>query len=134
MGDFVKYYDGAFGEPGNFGKESPVFCNSWHTRVAYFEKYGTYVATSSPMNFGNSEKLVADYMQARTSTDLLHWSDPVEVFNDDGTRFGNHYMAIASKDAEGNPAIVRGNEFVIMTNHNGTDVTVHQARIEEKDV
>ena len=134
MGDFVKYYDGAFGEPGNFGKESPVFCNSWHTRVAYFEKYGTYVATSSPMNFGNSEKLVADYMQARTSTDLLHWSDPVEVFNDDGTRFGNHYMAIVSKDAEGNPAIVRGDEFVIMTNHNGTDVTVYQARIEEKDV
>lgn len=33
MGDFVKYYDGAFSEAGNFGKETPVASRSWHPHV-----------------------------------------------------------------------------------------------------
>ncbi|NLD87385.1 MAG: hypothetical protein GX633_03905 [Clostridiales bacterium] len=129
MGDFVKYYDGAFCEPGNFGKETPVFRNSWHPRVVYFEELKCYVATSSPLSFGDSNKIVADVMDIRTSTDLVNWSEPIRAKRA-GSEFGNHYMAIVYDKQDRQPNIVPGKEFYILSNHNGTDVLKYLSKID----
>ena len=121
MGDFVKYYDGAFCEAGNFGKETSIIHNSWHPRMVYAKKYDCFIITSSPVNFGNNKQLIADYMEVRTSKDMLNWSEPITVERD-GKLFGNHYMAIVSDDVDGQPNIIKGDNCSILTNHNGTNV------------
>lgn len=128
MGDFVKYYDGAFSEAGNLGRESIIIHNTWHTRVVYAEKYGLFLATSSPLSTTDKAAFPADIMEIRTSKDMINWSEPhtVEV---DGKVFGNHYMAIVSDDADVQPNIVVGDNFSILTNHNGTDVIRYPAKI-----
>jgi len=129
MGDFVKYYDGAFCEPGNFGKETAIVHDSWHSRIAYSQKLGCYLMASSPIGKLPGEGIIADYMEVRTSKDLINWSKPV-VFEHEGKKFGNHYQAIISYHGKGNPAIVTGNEFTVMDCHNGTDVHCHDFHFE----
>lgn len=131
MGDFVKYYDGAFCEAGNLGKETIVIPNSWHTRVIYSEKYNTYLATSSPINSGSSTNVVQDIMEVRTSTDLVNWSEPIAVYKD-GKPFGNHYMALVSDCPDHQPNIFKEDSFIALTNHNGTDVMRYPAELIEK--
>ena len=36
--DFVKYYDGAFCEAGNLGRESKIVSGLWHPRVTWFKQ------------------------------------------------------------------------------------------------
>lgn len=124
MGDFVKYCDGSFCESGNFGKETPVVINAWHPRVARFEDLHCYVMTSSHARFDVERQHIVDYLELRTSEDLIHWSEPITV-EKDGKLFGNHYQAIASYHGEGHPYTVRGPRFTVLTCHNGTDVTEH---------
>jgi hypothetical protein len=131
MGDFVKYYDGAFCEAGNFGKETPLFCNCWHPRVLQSKKHNKYFMCYSPINFNSSTKLVADVMAIRTSEDLLHWSEETRIFKD-GEPFGNHYMAMVAEDDKNQPCVIDGDEFSILTNHNGTDVTRFKAKFAKK--
>ena len=91
MGDFVKYYNGAFCEAGNLGKESIVVPNAWHPRVVYSEKYGKYILCASPIHKGRSSKIVANVMQWRVSDDMVNWSEPVWVTRN-GELFGDHYI------------------------------------------
>ena len=128
MGDFVKYYNGSFCEAGNFGKETPIMRNAWHARVAYSKLLGKYVACASPINRGTYKNLVQDICEWRVSDDMIHWSEPAKVEYEGGL-FGNHYMAIASNDADGLPQVINGERFVFLTNHNGTDVTRFDARV-----
>jgi hypothetical protein len=128
MGDFVKYYNGEFCEAGNLGKETAIIENTWHTRVTRLEKYDCFICVSSPINFGNNTKLVADYMEIRTSKDMIHWSEPVTV-EYEGKIFGNHYMAAISDDIDRQPNVVKGDQFSILTNHNGTNVMRYSAII-----
>lgn len=129
MGDFVKYYNGEFCEAGNLGKETPIIHDAWHARVVYAKKYDTYIITSSPTTKGKGPRLIADIMEVRTSKDMLHWSEPVRV-EYEGKTFGNHYMAIVSDDADGQPNIVKEDTFSILANHNGTDVKRYMAKID----
>lgn len=131
MGDFVKYYDGAFCEAGNFGKETPIVRNAWHARVAYSDLLQCWLMTSSPINFGNTKQICADYMEMRTSSDLLHWSEPVSL-EKDGKKFGNHYHAAISLHGAGDPYKITGSEFTVLTCHNGTDVLANDMKIETK--
>ena len=62
---------------------------------------------------------------------MINWSDPVTV-EVDGKLFGNHYMAIVSDDADVQPNIVVGDNFSILTNHNGTDVMRYKTKITQK--
>jgi len=124
MGDFVKYYDGAFCEAGNFGRETPIVQNAWHPRIAYFEKLNCFVMTSSLADFGNENRLIKDYMEIRTSTDMLHWSEPI-VLEKDGKKFGNHYQAISSYHGKGDTYTVTDNKFTVHNCHNGTDVKAY---------
>lgn len=121
MGDFVKFYNGAFQEAGNFGKETPVVINSRHPRVAYFKELDCYVLTSSTVNFGNTTQIISDYMVIRTSKDLVNWSDPITV-EKDGKLFGNHYQAICSYHGNNDTYVVEKDKFTILNCHNGTDV------------
>lgn len=123
MGDFVKYYDGAFCEPGNMGRETAIVKDAWHPRVLKLKDYGCYLMTSCPVRAGaEMSGLIENVMQVRSGEDLLHWSEPVRAERD-GKEFGNHYVALVSDDGKSQPCEGSGNRFVALTNHNGTDVT-----------
>jgi hypothetical protein len=122
MGDFVKYYNGTFGEAGNFGKETAIVKYSWHPRVTYSKKYNKYFMTSSRIKQTPTYKgIVEDVMLIRESDDMINWSDPI-IASKDGKDFGNHYVAMISDDIVEQPNIINGDTFSILTNHNGTDV------------
>jgi hypothetical protein len=70
-------------------------------------------------------------MAVRTSDDMLHWSDPAYVMHN-GKEFGNHYVAIYPNDAIHQPNVLDGDEFSILSNHNGTDVMRYAAKIVSK--
>ncbi|MBQ9940841.1 MAG: hypothetical protein IJO74_04810 [Clostridia bacterium] len=132
MGDFVKYYEGSFCEAGNLGRETKIASNTWHSRIAYFEKHKKYLMCSSPIEPGKvTSALVKDIMEVRESDDMIHWSEPVAVYKNDAP-FGNHYMAMLSASDTNQPHIIKGDDFLILTNHNGTDVMKHNARLEKK--
>ena len=131
MGDFVKYYDGAFCEAGNLGRETPLVPNAWHPRVAYFEAYGTYLMSYSPILPGRFQGVVSDLMDVRAGADLLSWGEPVTVTRE-GQPFGNHYVAMIGEDPTAQPCVVTGDEFAILTNHNGTDVKRFVGKITTK--
>ena len=129
MGDFVKYYDGAFCEPGNLGKETPIIENAWHPRAVYSKKYDTYFLTSSPVDFNGTTRHVKDIMEVRTGKDLLEWSEPVTV-DYNGKIFGNHYMAMVSDDLDEQPNVIKSDTFSLLTNHNGTNVMRYAVKID----
>ena len=129
MGDFVKYYAGAFCEPGNLGKETPIIENAWHPRAVYSKKYDTYFLTSSPVDFKGTTRHVKDIMEVRTGKDLLQWSAPVMV-DYEGKIFGNHYMAMVSDDIDEQPNVIKNDTFSVLTNHNGTNVMRYAVKID----
>lgn len=130
MGDFVKYYNGAFCEAGNLGKESIIIKNAWHPRMVWLEKYKKYVMTSCPVNEGASKNIVRDIMQIRFSDDMLNWSEP-QTTEFEGKAFGNHYVALVSNDTKSPPNVITGDTLAALTNHNGTDVLQFAVRIGE---
>ena len=124
MGDFVKYYDGAFCEAGNLGRETPIIKDCWHPRVVYSEPMGLYVMSSKPIIAavkGRISGLDGQFKVAQfcVSEDLIHWSKP-KIFYQDGIPFGNHYNAIISDDADCPPNLLKTNEFSMLCNHNGS--------------
>lgn len=131
MGDFVKFYNGSFCEPGNFGKETAIAHDTWHSRIAYSKKLGCYLMCSSPTGKEPGEGVIADFMEVRTSGNLTEWSAPT-FFKKDGKKFGNHYQAIISPHATGNPAVIPDSEFTVMDCHNGTDVKCHDFTFQKK--
>jgi len=136
MGDFVKYYDGAFCEAGNLGKETMILEDAWHPRVVYSETEKMYIMTSKPaMAAKNGEIEGVDekkmVMQISTSSDLIHWSKP-EIVYKDGKPWGNHYNAIVPDDKVNQPNILTSNKFSILNNHNGTDVIRYPVELVRK--
>ena len=131
MGDFVKYYDGAFCEAGNFGKESAIVTRSWHPRVLYSKKYDLYFMSSSHVNVPVNKGVIDDIMEIRTSKDLIHWSEPTRFIYEE-KEFGNHYVAMVAEDNINQPCEIDGDEFSILSNHNGTDVMRYKAKFTEK--
>lgn len=134
MGDFVKYYNGSFCEAGNFGRESAIVKNSWHPRIVYSETLNAYIMASSPILPDCKTTVVADYLELRTSADLLTWSEPVSV-EKDGKKFGSHYHTPLPFHGKGKPQILGGDEFTVLCGHNGTDVSAYDFRLlpDERD-
>lgn len=132
FGDFVKYYNGAFCEAGNLGKESVLVKNAWHPKVVYSKPLGCFVMSAVTITPGiPGAPLVDDVMCIRTSTDMINWSEPIPVIKD-GKPWGNHYVAIFNKDDKTQPYILTENEFSILTNHNGTDVLSYPVKLVRK--
>ena len=121
MGDFVKYYNGSFCEAGNFGKETLLIENAWHPRMVYLKKYGVYLISYCKANTNVGSSVIQDEMRMRVSKDMIHWSDVV-IAQKDGKPFGNHYVAAVAHGENEQPNVIEGDEFSILTNHNGTDV------------
>jgi hypothetical protein len=137
MGDFVKYYNGAFCEAGNLGKESVVLENAWHPRVVYSEPEKLFLMTSKPIvsAFHNEIDGIdrkGRVMQISISTDLLHWSKP-EIVYQNGAPWGNHYNAIVPNDNISQPNVLTENKFSILNNHNGTDVMRYLVELKRRD-
>lgn len=135
MGDFVKYYNGAFCEAGNLGRETAILADCWHPRVVYSEPLGLYIMSSKPL-MGTKNGFVKNVDEKRkvaqfcVSEDLVNWSQPV-VFYVDGKPFGNHYNAIVSDDEGCQPNVLKSNEFSILCNHNATLVERFKSKIVE---
>lgn len=127
MGDFVKYYDGAFCEAGNLGMETALLTNCWHPRVAFLEKYNKYMMVSVEV-VPYQKKLVSDIARISFSEDMINWSEP-QYIECDGEKFGNHYVAAISDRTDTHPCIIKGDEFLLLTNHNGKDVLSFNATI-----
>ncbi len=133
MGDFVKYYEGAFCEAGNLGQETPVAFDMWHPRVVYSKPLNTYVMTGKPIVAAFKGKFPeldekCRVMQLCTSKDLVHWTTP-EVVYKDGLPWGNHYNAIVPNDKVNQPNVLESNQFSILNNHNATNVLRYPAEI-----
>jgi signal peptidase I len=136
MGDFVKYYDGAFCEAGNLGKESAILHNVWHPRVVYSIPEKMFIMTSKPiMSTMKAEIDGLDtkgrVMQISTSQDMIHWSTP-EIVYQNGAPWGNHYNAIVPNDTVNQPNILATNQFFILNNHNGTDVMQYPVELKHR--
>ena len=133
MGDFVKYYEGAFCEAGNLGKESIILNNAWHPRVVYSIPEKMFIMTSKPIIStmkGEIDGLDKKgcVMQISTSYDMINWTKP-EIVYKDGMPWGNHYNAIVSDDVMDQPNILSSNSFSILNNHNGTDVIRYSVKL-----
>jgi len=121
IGDFVKYYNGSFSEAGNFGKESIIVNNCWHSRVVYSEYLKCFIMTYTGVNSNSDVKnVLTDSVFFRTSFNMIDWSEPMELLRD-GKRLGNHYNALVSITKTGYPNVI-GKEFYLLSCHNGTDV------------
>jgi hypothetical protein len=132
MSDFVKYYDGAFCEAGNLGKETPVAKSAWHASVVWSAKYNKYIMSSTAFDpaCGITPFFVSDAMEVRIGDDLVTWGEPLRVMRD-GKIFGNHYIKLVSDDKVSPPAVIPGDAFAILSNHIGTDVDRYLARFED---
>ncbi len=131
MADFVKFYDGSFCEAGNLGRETPVVRNAWHPHMTWFARYQTYLMAASQIRPGPLPGAVQDLMVVRESPDMIHWSEPVTALYQ-GQPFGNHYVALFPQDDISPACAVPGDDFAILTNHNGTDIRRHDARLEPR--
>ena len=131
--DFIKFYNGSFCEPGNFGKETPIARNSWHPRVVYSKPLKKFILTSVRVVPGRKgfRKLVDNIMQLQTGDSLTEFSAPI-VLTKDGQEWGNHYMALVSDDITSPPNILTSNECSLLSNHNGTDVLRYKVKIAKK--
>lgn len=133
MGDFVKYYDGAFSEAGNLGRETAILPDCWHPRVVYSRPHDRYIMISKPImatKLGQIEGLDIRRKVAQfcVSKDLVNWSTP-KVFYVDGIPFGNHYNAIVSDDPTSQPHVLTSDTFSILCNHNATAVERYKTRL-----
>ena len=130
MGDFVKLYNGEWCEAGNFGKESIIANNAWHSRIVYLEKHGIYLMTSNEFGIKDDGKYGSKKVVAiRTSTDLVHWSEPVTDITYEGKPFGNHYVALFPTTDSGDISVIPDDKAYFLTNHNATDVLKYEVDI-----
>ena len=75
--------------------------------------------------------MVNPIMEIRESDDMVHWSEPVQLTRE-GELFGGHYVGLYSPDTEGQTFTISGDDMVVLTNGNGTDITGYDVRIESK--
>lgn len=135
MGDFVKYYNGAFCEAGNCGKESAIVKNLWHARIIYLKELGVYMLSGSPANCNNvvdvynPQQIISHALEMRVSTDLINWSEPV-VLHKDGKPFGDHYCAFYSDNPK-DSHWESGNSLILQLNGNGTDVLAYKVKFDK---
>lgn len=137
MGDFVKFYDGAFSEAGNFGKETPIVKALWHPSIVYLREEKLYMLSGSPVCCGNvldpahPERLINRVVELRFSENLLDWSEPIRL-EKDGKAFGAHYCSFYSAERE-RSAAVSGNKLVLQLCGNGLDVIGYKVDFIDKD-
>ena len=121
MGDFVKYYDGSFCEPGNFGRETPIAKDTWHGRVMYSKKHGEYLLSYTRFEQEKAGKggLFGGTLEIRTSKDMLHWSEPVQMeYN--GEQLTAHYALIMPDDRVNPPYVLEDDTFSVLQIDKGT--------------
>ena len=67
-------------------------------------------------------EFVADYAEFRTGTDLLHWSEPVNIpYEGENGYFGNHYISLVSDSKQLSVNELSGNVSALLC-HNATDL------------
>lgn len=136
IGDFVKYYNGAFCEAGNFGKETPIVLDAWHAKVNKLVDAHCYVMSSTKKvkdgtyNPNDGSSVIERQIQLRVSLDLISWSEPFELKNQQ-EKFGDHYCAFYSSN-DHDCHDITGNKLILQLNGNGTDVFSYDVEILKK--
>lgn len=116
-GAWVKYYNGAFSEPGNMGQESPVCLNACEPCVIYSTHLQQYLLSSYHRTLWRSGQGAC---QIAFSPDTVHFGAPVPL---DPTRkdLSQPYWTMCNPSASGSLHVV-GNSFRLLFEGNGTDV------------
>ncbi len=123
MGDFVKYYDGGFSEPGNLGRETPIVHNLWHPYVVWSQKKACYVMAGTPVRPGTGVWGVDDRESAVfVSEDLVGWDGAGTAKQENGLPFGAHYVALYPTDRTSPVSVIPENDFLFLVNGNGEQV------------
>ena len=116
-GEWQKYFEGSFSEPGNMGKETAVLEGGAEPNVAYDTYLRKYLLTTYSRSLWHS-KLGA--CQISFSDDLVHWTKAVPLAPDRGD-LSMPYFTMSNMDASG-PTNVLGRVFRLFAGSNGTDV------------
>lgn len=124
IGDFVKYHQGMFCQPGNMGHESIIVHDAWHPAVVYSRALDCYVLSATSMTAFREGR---DALTLRTGSDLVHWSDPVYVPGE-GDSFKKPYFSLINPGESGAHNVI-GDEFAILVCHNGTDLMQYHTRL-----
>lgn len=117
IGDFIKFYNGQFCQPGNMGKEEIIVQDAWHPHIVYSSVLNCYIMSSTGWKSFRDGK---DALTLRTSDDLINWSEPIFVPGE-GERFKKPYFSIINSGESGAHNII-GDRFTILVCHNGTDL------------
>ena len=72
---------------------------------------------------------VANILQWRTSSDLIHWSEPRQIPYE-GKPFGAHYMALVDDDPDTQPHVIKDNNFSFLVCNTNKDVERYTAHFE----
>ena len=120
MGDFVKYYKGAFTEPGNMGKESPISSNTWHSRIIYSEHDGYYYMAYNPVQPHVKTYVLADKLVIKKSRNLFEWDNATKVEIDE--EIHGHYFTIVPANVMDNPFVNKTNKFSVLISGSALDV------------
>jgi len=123
MGEFKKYYNCSFCEPGNFGKETPIIEETWHGRVVYHKTLSKYIISYTRFNTEKAGQggVFGGIIEVRTSDDMLNWSEPVQV-EYEGKELGAHYVGIYPDDKINPTCVIDGDVFSILATDNGTSM------------
>lgn len=116
-GSWMKYYDGAFLEPGLLGKAAPVFEAGFIPSVTYNSYLGKYLMTSyDGMLWQNGKGAVILAM----SDDLVNWKEWAPLASSRAD-ISNPYFTMVNA-SEGEDISTTGRTFRVFMESNGTDV------------
>lgn len=116
-GNWLKYYEGSFGEPGNMGRETPVCRNACEPCVIYSTYLKQYLLSSYNGKLWHSGQGAC---QIAFSPDPVHFGDSIPL---DPTRhdLSRPYWTMCNINAQGTATVV-GRTFRLFFEGNGTDV------------
>lgn len=126
-GSWMKYYNGAFCEPGLLGKATPIFqegvipCVTYNT---YLQKYIMTTFNGELWKSGKGALILA------LSDDLINWTDaaPVVTVRSD---LSNPYFTMLNTSESGD-LYITGKTFRMFMESNGTDVQKFDITIKDK--
>ena len=116
-GSWQKYYEGAFCEPGNMGRATPLLTNAVIPGVLHNTHLGKYLMTTYHPQLWRSGQGAC---QIALSDDLVHWSAP-RPLDPSRTDLSRPYWTPVSAAESGSPNVA-GRTFRLFYEGNGTDV------------
>ena len=126
FGPFYKLHDGKFNTPGNKGAATPIVTDAIEPYIVYYEPENCYLMFSAR---GTDFEAGKPCLQISVSDDMYHWS-PTILLAPDRDDLVLPYNSVSNNDTSG-PYNYIGNEFSLLSCHNGTDMKRFAVKIED---